>query len=265
MNFPRTARGQASEEAKPMRLAVMSDIHGNSAALDAVLADISRLGADIIVNLGDSLSGPLDPVGTAERLIPAGFTTIMGNHDRWLIDRPFEEQPLWEQWTTPHLSQPHFDWIAGLPATKVVEGVLLTHGTPRSDSEDWLHVRGEMGVMRQAWLSEVAPKAEGHDYPVILSGHTHFPRVVRLPDGRLLVNPGAVGVPSYLDDRTDPPFVAETGAPDARYAMLDRVNGEWRPSLHVVPYDPTDMIARAEATGAASWAQALNTGWMLER
>lgn len=248
-----------------MRLAVISDIHGNSAALDAVLADISRLKADKILNLGDSLSGPLDPVGTAERLIPAGFTTIMGNHDRWLIDRPFEDQPLWEKWTTPHLEASHLEWIASLPPLAVVEDVLLSHGTPASDTEDWLHVRGEMGVMRQAWLSEVAPKADGYDHPVILSGHTHFPRVVRLPDGRLLVNPGAVGVPSYLDDRTDPPFVAETGAPDARYAILDRVGGTWRASLHVVPYDPSEMIVRAEANGAASWAKALATGWMLER
>ena len=248
-----------------MRLAVISDIHGNSAALDAVLDDIARLGADRVVNLGDALSGPLDPVGTADRLIPAGFTTISGNHDRWLIDHPFDKQPLWEAWTTPLLTEAHYDWIRSLPASAVVEDVLLSHGTPASDTEDWLHVRSEMGVMRQAWLSEVAPKAEGHDHPVILSGHTHFPRIARLPDGRLLVNPGAVGVPSYLDDRTDPPFVAETGAPDARYAILDRVDGAWRASLHAVPYDPTDMIARAEANGAESWAQALATGWMLER
>ncbi len=87
-----------------MRIAILADIHGNSAALDAVLADIDRKGIIHILNLGDCLSGPLDPAGTADRLIARPFPTIAGNHDRWLIDRPAADQPLWEQWSLPLLS-----------------------------------------------------------------------------------------------------------------------------------------------------------------
>jgi len=246
-----------------MRLAVISDVHGNSAALDAVLADAARLGADRIVNLGDCFAGPLDPGGTADRLLDLDLTTIAGNHDRWLIAPPDTGYPLWEKWSLPHLTDAHLDWVRALPATAVVEDdVLMSHGTPASDTEDWLYQRGDDGAMRLATLNEVEPPAAGHDYAVILSGHTHMPCVARLPDGRLLVNPGAVGCPAYLDTRHTPHFVAETGAPDARYAMLHRVDGTWRASLHIVPYDPSDMIARARALGAESWAHALTTGWL---
>ena len=251
-------------EGGDMRLAVISDVHGNSAALDAVLADAKRLSVDQVVNLGDSLSGPLDPAGTADRLIDLEQTTILGNHDRWLFKPPKSGVPLWEEWTLPHLTDAHLAWVRELPHSAVVRDVLLTHGTPKSDTEDWLFQRGSEGAMRRGRLSEVAPAAEGLDYAVILSGHTHMPCIVRLPDGRLLVNPGAVGCPAYLDDRIAPPFVAETGAPDARYAILDHVDGAWRASLHVVPYDSSAMIAMAKDKGANSWADALSTGWMRE-
>ena len=244
-----------------MRIAVISDIHGNSAALDAVLDDIARRDVDHVVNLGDALCGPLDPVGTAERLMVADFPSIAGNHDRWLYEPPGPEMPLWEAWTLPLLSQTHMDWIRSLPASLVVEDVLLSHGTPARDNEDWLHRRDGESDFRPSYLWEAEAAAKGHDHPVILSGHTHMARIVRLPDGRLLVNPGAVGCPGYLDDRHSPVLVAETGAPDARYATLERGRAGWQASLHAVPYDATDMAARARALGAENWAQALITGW----
>ena len=203
----------------------------------------------------------MDPVGTAERLMARDMPVISGNHDRWLIDRPAEEQPLWEQWTLPKLSAEHLDWIRSMPARREVGEVLMTHGTPASDTENWLHVRSEWGGMRPARLDEVAPKAGDEDFPVILSGHTHFPRIVRLPDGRLLMNPGAVGCPAYLDTRTDPPIVAETGAPDARYGVIERHDGRWQASLRVVPYDPSEMVSMAREMGAEDWVIPLTTGW----
>jgi predicted phosphodiesterase len=245
-----------------MRIAILADIHGNSAALDAVLADIDRKGIIHILNLGDCLSGPLDPAGTADRLIARPFPTIAGNHDRWLIDRPAADQPLWEQWSLPLLSPVHLDWIRTLPPTRVEHGVLMTHGTARSDTENWLHQRDPQGGMRDALLSECAEPATGLDHPVILSGHTHRARAVRLPDGRLLVNPGSVGCPAYLDTRHDPPFIAEAGTPDACYAVLEQSGGHWQASLCQVPYDPVEMIDRARALGANDWAEALKTGWM---
>jgi Icc-related predicted phosphoesterase len=68
-----------------MRIAAISDIHGNLAALDAVLADIAVRGVDLTVNMGDIVSGPLDPAGTAERLMALDLPTISCNHERQLL------------------------------------------------------------------------------------------------------------------------------------------------------------------------------------
>lgn len=72
-----------------MKIAALSDIHGNLAALDAVLDavldDVRRRGADVIVNLGDILSGALHPAETADRLIALDLPTIKGNHERQLL------------------------------------------------------------------------------------------------------------------------------------------------------------------------------------
>lgn len=247
-----------------MKIAVISDVHGNSAALDAVLEDIGRHGVDRIANLGDHLSGPLDPAGTADRLMALDHIAITGNHDRWLVHPPKQGMPLWETWARPHLTEAHLSWIASLPDSAKLDDVLLCHGVPGDDTQNWLYQRGKDRAMRRATFSEVAPYAEGQDESVILSGHTHMPCMARLPDGPLLVNPGSVGCPGYLDDRSDPPFVAETGASDARYAIVTRLRGVWSASLHMVPYDAREMIERAHAMGAESWAQALSIGWMRE-
>ena len=68
-----------------MRLAVLSDIHGNLPALKVVLADLNARGADMVVNLGDSLSGPLLPRETAEFLMAQPWVHIAGNHERQLL------------------------------------------------------------------------------------------------------------------------------------------------------------------------------------
>src|SRR6204780_3527331 len=86
------ARGRLrtpSEEFK-MRLAVISDIHANLAALEAVLDDIASKSPDAIINLGDCVSGPLWPKETMELLEGRGIPSVRGNHDRWLRDRPVE-------------------------------------------------------------------------------------------------------------------------------------------------------------------------------
>ena len=244
-----------------MIFAAISDIHGNSAALDAVLADIRRRGIADIVNLGDALSGPLDPVGTAERLIELAIPTVSGNHDRTLVDRPPERQGLWEQWTYPLLGQGHLEWVRGLPPILDWHGVFLCHGSPQGDEDNWLHDRDGRGGMRERTLEEVTERAGDLPQRLLLSGHTHLARVVRPLDGRVLVNPGPLGCPAYRDPRPPVPTVAMTGMPDARYAICEEVDRDWRVSLVTVPYDPAGMIARAHENGAGDWAEALATGW----
>ncbi|MGD8106027.1 metallophosphoesterase family protein [Pantoea sp. FN0302] len=77
-----------------MKLAVISDIHGNLPALDAVLADIQSQGVDKIVNLGDIVSGGLFPAETADRLIPLNIPTIRGNHERQLLEQDVSDMSL---------------------------------------------------------------------------------------------------------------------------------------------------------------------------
>ena len=71
-----------------MRIAVVADIHGNVRALRAVMDDLKQVAPDRVINLGDTVSGPLEAAETADVLISLAWTTIRGNHDRQLLDRP---------------------------------------------------------------------------------------------------------------------------------------------------------------------------------
>lgn len=244
-----------------MRWAVISDIHGNIAALNAVLADIDARGVDEIINLGDSLSGPLDARATMDCLATLDLPTVSGNHDRLLIDRPREEMGNWETWIIDDLTATDLDWVRNLPFSLTIGDIYVCHASPRADMDNWLDDRGPKNRMIARDLAEVVKRAEGIDAGMILCGHTHTPRSVRLPDGRAIVNPGAVGCPAYLDTRSDPPFVQETGSPDARYAIIDNSTGTWRTDLLSVPYDATEMIALARAKGADNWINSLENGW----
>lgn len=245
-----------------MKLAVISDIHGNIAALEAVLDDVRRRGIETVVNLGDCLSGPFDARATADLLMRKNFLTVRGNHDRLLIDRPPAEMGQWETWVFDDLDERHLDWIRSLPQVARNGEVFLCHAAPDSDEENWLDYRGPSDRLIARDLAEVELHASGLQYPVMLCGHTHSPRVVRLPDGRLIVNPGSVGCPAYLDTRGETPFVQQTGAPDARYAILEGLNGDWRADLCAVPYDASDMAQLAKARGAENWVRAVTTGWV---
>src|SRR6266481_4867986 len=71
-----------------MRLAVISDVHGNLPALEAVVADIKKRQVDSTVNLGDCVTSPLWPKETFEALQSLGLPTVRGNHDRWIEEMP---------------------------------------------------------------------------------------------------------------------------------------------------------------------------------
>jgi hypothetical protein len=92
-----------------------------------------------------------------------------------------------------------------------------------------------------------------------LSGHSHIPRAVRAGETSV-VNPGSVGLPAYEYD--DPyPHEMETGAPDARYAILERRGAEWCAELVAVPYSYGDAVRQAGCRGREDWAVALRTGF----
>lgn len=243
-----------------MRIAVISDIHGNFGALQAVLADIAKRGPDLIVNLGDVLSGPLSPVECADLLIPLNLPTICGNHERQLLTFRFEEMGASDRYALSCLRPHHVSWIKQFPSSKSLpEGVLLVHGTPDSDMTYFLETVEPSGV-RMALPGEVEKRLGDVGEPLILCGHTHIPRIFQLPGRCLIVNPGSVGLPAYEDSKPMPHKI-QTGSPLARYATVEKRSGGWSAELHTVVYDWESAARAAEDRGRPDWAKALRTGF----
>lgn len=242
-----------------MKIAVLSDIHGNISALDAVIAHADSQSVDQIVNLGDICSGALWPEETADRLMGLDLPTIRGNHERQVLNGTPDEMGLSDRRARLTMRNDQLSWLAALPETlRLSDDVLLVHGTPYSDLTYFLETVTEQGL-RPATLDEVAERAGAVDASLILCGHTHVPRAVRLTDGRLIVNPGSVGLPAYDDDHPFP-HVVENGAPHARYATVTNETGKWEASFHMVAYDWEQAAREAETHGRPDWANALRTG-----
>lgn len=243
-----------------MRIAVLSDIHGNLPALDAVLVDVAQQGVDLVVNLGDILSGPLWPAETAARLMALDVPTIAGNHERQLLTEARDTMCESDRFAAERLDEQALRWLAILPATHaLLPDVLMVHGTPAGDLEGFLETVTPQGA-RAATVAEVEARAGDTAAAVILCGHTHVPRAMRLPDGRLIVNPGSVGLPGYRADWPHP-HVMEAGSPHARYAIVAQRGGEWEANLCRVDYGWDEAADRAEAMGRPDWAVPLRTGY----
>lgn len=242
-----------------MRIAAISDIHGNLAALNAVLETIAAEKVDIVVNLGDILSGPLQPAETADRLMALGLPTIRGNHERQLLTLPSERMGLSDRYAHDQLTARHRDWLTELPHTlQLSDDILLCHGTPSSDLEYYLESVDEHGA-RPATQDEIGHRSKGVAQSLILCGHTHCARVCRLGDGQLIVNPGSVGLQAYEDDQPIPHKI-EMGTPHARYAIIERHRDAWNAELRSVEYDWDAMAELAAKRNRNDWAVALRTG-----
>jgi predicted phosphodiesterase len=242
-----------------VRIAVISDIHGNLDALEAVLADVQSRGVDLIANLGDMFSGPLFPNQCADRLIPLRLPTIRGNHERQLLSLKESELGQSDRYAAGCLRPHHFSWIAELPEKLwLSDDVLLVHGTPQNDASYFLETVEEDGV-RPASAEEIQSRAEGIRATLILCGHSHLQRSVRLEQGPLIVNPGSVGLPAYEDHR---PFLhkMQSGTPHARYAIVERRSGDWSAELMTVLYDWEKAAITAESRGRTDWARSLRSG-----
>jgi diadenosine tetraphosphatase ApaH/serine/threonine PP2A family protein phosphatase len=245
-----------------MRFAAIADVHGNYLALEAVVADIRAQGIDDIVNLGDMASGPLDARRTMDALMALDAVHVLGNHDRYLTDRLPEKMGWWDRPAHAQLDASHLDWLRAVPPTLVFrDQVLLCHATPDSDEVYWLETVLPDGTVRMSSLEAIEKAAEGIAQRLILCGHSHIARAVRLTDGRMIVNPGSVGSPGYRDVHPFP-HVMEAGTPDARYAILELVDGIWRATFRHVPYDHDVMAALARRNGQPELASALATGWI---
>lgn len=235
-------------------LAVLSDIHGNLPALEAVIADARAAGATGFVNLGDSLSGPLWPAETADLLMREDWPTIAGNHERQLLTQTLDRMNASDRFARQCLGDVQLAWLAAQPETLTLDGVLCVHGSPRSDVEHLIHSVEGIGL-RDASDVEIERRLDGATASLILCGHTHVARVAGLADGRTIANPGSVGLQAYTDDH--PAFYAvENGDPLARYALVRGTTVE----LCAIPYDHLSAAAKAEREGREDWAEALRSG-----
>lgn len=258
-----------------MKLAVLSDIHGNLPALEAVIAEALAAGVDQFVNLGDIVSGPLWPQATRRRLAALGWPTIAGNHERQVLTLPRERMGLSDAHAAAELDDDDRSWLAALPATcwltTTAGPVFCCHGTPTSDLIYLLetvtpdHARGGAPGVRMASAAELSAGLGDLAAPVVLCGHTHVPRCMlhRRADGAgtLVVNPGSVGLQAY--DDTHPHYHRiEIGSPHARWALLANDGAGWRVEQRQTVYDWEAAAVQAERHGRLDWADALRTGFV---
>jgi putative phosphoesterase len=184
-----------------MRIAIISDIHGNVQALDAVLHDIQRRGLDAVYCLGDLVGYAPFPNEVIERIRATSIPTIMGNYDDGVgfdrdecgcAHRDPVERELGNQsflWTKRHVASENKAFLRTLLPELRVEGdakrLLLVHGSPRKMNEYLFEDRP---------LSSFQRIADASHADVIVCGHTHRPYTKRVGDV-LFVNAGSVGKP----------------------------------------------------------------------
>jgi putative phosphoesterase len=243
------------------RIAILSDIHGNIAALDKVVDDIKTRQVDCVVNLGDHVSGPLWPKETIQYLMRQDWIQISGNHDRQLVNQNPREHGPSDAHAFHLLNDSELNWLRALPASAEIQNeFLLFHGAPSNDTiyllETVEHGRARLGT--QIEIKGRLGETKSH---FIFCGHTHIPRVIGVPENILIVNPGSVGLPAY-DDELPEYHIMETGSPHARYTILEYKNGEWLPEMIAVSYDHQKAAEQARKNGRPDWEIGIQTGFM---
>ena len=238
-------------------IAVISDVHGNRWALEAVLADMESLGISEVVNLGDVFYGPLDPVGTADLILDRSIPTVRGNEDRIIVDG---DAPLSSTlgFVRAQLSGQHLEWLENLTGSLSMGSAFAFHGSPRSDVEYLLWTVGESGAHRRG-TEEVKRILGKIEASLVLCGHDHVPGARVLEDGTVVVDPGSVGLPAYRDD-VPHPHLMEAGSPHARYSVVSPSPSGFTVSDRAVSYDWQAAAETAERNGRPDWATWLRTG-----
>jgi predicted phosphodiesterase len=237
-----------------MRIALISDIHGNRVALEAALADIRRRKADQIICLGDvALDGP-QPGEVIERLHQLAIPVIKGNTDHWLLnpiprnaeDEGEQQESAIEQWTAAQLNATHRELVMAYHDKLWLNfgdgfTLLCYHGSPLS-FYDRIEPDTPLDDLGRWFAAERALVNAG--------GHTHEP-MIRRYGSSTLVNPGSIGLPLVK------PTGAEAIHPAwAEYALLERDEGGLAITLRRVPYALEDLAAAAHVAGlpgADSW------------
>ncbi len=208
------------------RIAIISDIHGNLPAFDAVRGDIKERGIDEVLVAGDLVGRGPQGDDVVCRVRDLGWLSVRGNHEDYLVafrDRtvPKEwfELDEWAaaRWMADELSESSLDYIRDLPfsmRSQLESGVLVFHGTPRSNREG-LGKWSDPDLLKETLFCE--------DCEVMVVAHTHRAEAWNI-DGRLLINVGSVGLPF-------------NGDAAAQYAIIEKADGSWSHELATVAYD----------------------------
>ncbi|WP_221074439.1 metallophosphoesterase family protein [Agarivorans aestuarii] len=244
-----------------MRLAAISDIHSNVYALDAVLADIRKRGADVVVNLGDILYGPIAPRSTFELLMENDLVTVRGNQDRQIYEASSVEiasNPTM-QFILADLGVEPLKWMRNLPFNlQLNEHVFLCHGTPNDDLTYLLeNIDSGRAIVRSD--NEIVSLLGTIQSDVVICGHTHTPRAVKTSTKQLVVNPGSVGLPAYTDDE---PVVhsMESFSHHATYAIVENNKEGWSVQHIKVDYAYDKAAREAKKRNRLDWVHFLTTG-----
>lgn len=248
-----------------MKIAILSDIHSNTFALEAVLHDAEKHGVEQMLNLGDIFYGPIAPKATYDLLMAHDIVTISGNQDRQIYEATREEidaNPTM-QFVIEDLGDAPCIWLQSLPFDNQLNSeIYMCHGTP-DDDKTYLLEQVETGRPRLRHDLEISALLHGQSSMVIACGHTHIPRTVMLASGQVIVNPGSVGLPAYTDDE---PVVhsMENYSPHACYAIIEKSNNGWIVQQIKVPYDYRQAALEARKRRREDWVHFLTTGRGLE-
>jgi putative phosphoesterase len=210
-----------------LRIAALSDIHGNLPALEAVLREVERERPDLIVVCGDVASGPMpaETIETLRKLKVAKF--VRGNADRGLIDE-FDGKPTspmpgpFAGWCARQLNREQRDFLASFEDTVAIDRILFCHASPPNDTDVFTAETPD---------ERVRMLMTGVDADLVVCGHTHM-QFDRRVDRLRIVNPGSVGMPY--------------GEPGACWAMLGQ-----DVEMRRTDYDREAAAARMRAKHAA--------------
>ncbi len=238
-----------------MRTAVISDVHGNLVALEAVLDVLEGERVDQLVCLGDIAATGPQPREAVEALQRIGCTVVLGNTDEWLADprieadadadtRRIDEIDLW---CADQLEPAHLAFLGALPiAVEVSLGdgatMICFHGSPRSNTDVILATTPDEDL--ELMLGDT-------DATVVAGGHTHAQMLRRL-GGTTAINPGTVGRPY---ERYSLPHTR----PQAEYALITAGGGGLGIELRRTPVDAARVVEAARASGmphARWWSSA---------
>ena len=244
------------------KYAVLSDIHSNIYALQAVVKDARSRGVETFINLGDILYGPIAPRETYEYLKEQNFITISGNQDRQVYEAKKDEIDSNPTMKFIHneLENEPLEWMKTLPFDlKINSDIYACHGTPSDDLEYLLEdISSSNPKVRSD--REIIKMIGNITSPIILCGHTHLPRCVELSTGQIVINPGSIGLQAYTDFEPILHSMQNYTAKASYVTLQKNCDEEWDISFHRVSYDTKSAIQKAKEQNREDWAYALASG-----